>query len=64
MKMPGWYDIISFEDRTQKSFDEPGILKSRDYFNDLIQKEVEQTGVASNRMLLGMITYIINRQQG
>jgi predicted esterase len=51
MKMPGWYDIISFED-VQSGQDEVGILKSRDYFHSLIKSEID-AGIPSNRIVIG-----------
>ena len=53
MRMPGWYDITTFEDLKEKSHDEPGINRSKSYFEALIKKEIEQTGVPSTRMILG-----------
>lgn len=57
MTMPGWYDIsklgrdLDFEEilRTQ---DEPGILRSRDYFNTLIKEQMDQ-GIKPSRIVLG-----------
>ncbi|PWY83450.1 alpha/beta-hydrolase [Aspergillus heteromorphus CBS 117.55] len=57
MTMPGWYDLaklgrdLDFEEsvRTQ---DEPGILRSREYFNTLIKEQVEQ-GIKPSRIVLG-----------
>ncbi|KAJ5180098.1 acyl-protein thioesterase 1 [Penicillium capsulatum] len=57
MSMPGWYDIaklgrdLDFAEavRTQ---DEPGILRSRDFFNTLI-KEQNDKGIPSSRIVLG-----------
>ncbi|CAD6585890.1 MAG: hypothetical protein ASARMPRED_002342 [Alectoria sarmentosa] len=51
MEMPGWYDITSFDDLAQ-AHDQPGILKSRDYFNALIKAEIEK-GIPSSRIVLG-----------
>jgi predicted esterase len=53
MRMPGWYDIVDFDDLQQKSQDEVGILRSRDYFVEMVRKEVAETGVPSTRMVLG-----------
>ncbi|KAF7595009.1 hypothetical protein BBP40_007610 [Aspergillus hancockii] len=57
MSMPGWYDIsklgrdLDFEEalRTQ---DEPGILRSRDYFNTLIKEQIDE-GIKPSRIVLG-----------
>ncbi|KAJ5663175.1 Phospholipase/carboxylesterase [Penicillium longicatenatum] len=57
MAMPGWYDIaklggdldIQESVRTQ---DEPGILRSRDYFNTLIKEEMDK-GIKPSRIVLG-----------
>ena len=43
----------TFDDLAQKSHDETGIVRSRDYIQDLIKKEVESTGIPPSRMLLG-----------
>nr|OQO19254.1 hypothetical protein B0A51_10498 [Rachicladosporium sp. CCFEE 5018] len=51
-RMPGWYDITSFEDLASRSEDEPGILRSQSYFHELIDKEVE-AGIPSERVVLG-----------
>ncbi|KAL8859849.1 MAG: hypothetical protein Q9178_003682 [Gyalolechia marmorata] len=51
MQMPGWYDIIAFNDLTQAQ-DQPGILKSRDYFHSLIKAEIDK-GIPSSRIILG-----------
>jgi len=52
MRMPGWYDITTFNDLQGKSHDEAGILKSRDYFNSLIKAETDK-GIPSSRIILG-----------
>ncbi|KAF9884473.1 hypothetical protein FE257_001734 [Aspergillus nanangensis] len=57
MSMPGWYDItklgrdLNFEEsiRTQ---DEPGILRTREYFNTLIKEQVD-SGIKPSRIVLG-----------
>ncbi|KAL8647790.1 MAG: hypothetical protein Q9226_006283 [Calogaya cf. arnoldii] len=51
MQMPGWYDIIAFNDLAQAQ-DQPGILKSRDYFHSLIKAEIDK-GIPSSRIILG-----------
>ncbi|KAL8969346.1 MAG: hypothetical protein Q9183_002039 [Haloplaca sp. 2 TL-2023] len=58
MQMPGWYDIvrpgtpnIAFNDLAQ-SQDQPGILRSRDYFHSLIKAEIDK-GIPSSRIVLG-----------
>ncbi|MCJ1238174.1 hypothetical protein MMC14_006163 [Varicellaria rhodocarpa] len=52
MAMPGWYDILSFDDLQGRSHDETGILKSREYFSSLINDEVT-SGVPESRIVLG-----------
>ncbi|KAI4176884.1 MAG: hypothetical protein LQ343_000741 [Gyalolechia ehrenbergii] len=52
MQMPGWYDIIAFNDLAQQQ-DQPGILKSRDYFHSLIKAEIDK-GIPSSRIILGI----------
>ncbi|MCJ1417899.1 hypothetical protein MMC32_004244 [Xylographa parallela] len=51
MKMPGWYDITTFND-LQNAHDEVGILRSRDYFNTLVAEEVAK-GIPSTRIVVG-----------
>ncbi|MCJ1374330.1 hypothetical protein MMC20_005562 [Loxospora ochrophaea] len=51
MEMPGWYDVTTFTELGQ-AHDEPGILKSRDYFNSLIKAEVDK-GIPSSRIVIG-----------
>lgn len=53
MTMPAWYDIVTFDDLKEKSHDELGITKSRDYFNNLIQQEISEAGIPSDRIVLG-----------
>jgi predicted esterase len=50
--MPGWYDIKSFGDLTNREEDEEGILKSRDYFHSLIDAEVAK-GIPPSRIVVG-----------
>ncbi|WEW61406.1 alpha/beta hydrolase family protein [Emydomyces testavorans] len=57
MRMPGWYDIATLSvDATQEEFlrqqDEPGILKSRDFFNSLVKEEMDK-GIRPSRIVLG-----------
>ncbi|KAG0157241.1 Acyl-protein thioesterase 1 [Penicillium digitatum] len=57
MSMPGWYDItklgrdMDFEEALRNQ-DEPGILRSRDYFNVLIKEEMDK-GIKASRIILG-----------
>ncbi|KAL8835850.1 MAG: hypothetical protein Q9170_003144 [Blastenia crenularia] len=61
MQMPGWYDIVrlgdtrvrpvAFNDLAQQQ-DQPGILKSRDYFHSLIKAEMDK-GIPSSRIVIG-----------
>src|SRR5436190_18493285 len=51
MRMPGWYDITQFSN-LQGGQDEAGILRSRAYFHDLIQKEIDG-GIPSDRIVIG-----------
>ncbi|CAI7567969.1 Phospholipase/carboxylesterase [Penicillium manginii] len=51
MSMPGWYDISSLGSDL-RSQDEPGITRSRDYFNGLIKEEID-SGIVSTRIVLG-----------
>ncbi|MCJ1314941.1 hypothetical protein MMC15_000255 [Xylographa vitiligo] len=51
MKMPGWYDITTFDD-LQAAHDEVGILRSRDYFNSLVAAEIAK-GIPSTRIVVG-----------
>lgn len=51
MRMPGWYDIMSFDDIQQRE-DEPGIRRSQAYLHSLIATEIEK-GIPSERIVLG-----------
>lgn len=51
MKMPGWYDIKNF-DSLNRSDDEVGVMRTREYVHDLIRKEVEG-GMPARRIILG-----------
>ncbi|KAL1965205.1 hypothetical protein VTN77DRAFT_5959 [Rasamsonia byssochlamydoides] len=57
MTMPGWYDIahlggdLDYEEALRHQ-DEPGIVRSRDYFNTLIKEEVDK-GIKPSRIVLG-----------
>ncbi|KAI9821577.1 MAG: hypothetical protein M1832_003251 [Thelocarpon impressellum] len=53
MRMPGWYDISSFTDLLQKSADEAGILRSRDYIQHLIATEQSTKSIPPSRIVLG-----------
>ena len=52
MRMPGWYDIVSFEGLSGRSEDETGILRSRDYIHSLISTEVAR-GTPPDRIVVG-----------
>ncbi|GAP90238.2 putative acyl-protein thioesterase 1 [Rosellinia necatrix] len=55
MPMPGWFDIASLNggiDDIRSNQDEPGLLRTRDYVNSLIQAEID-AGIPSNRIILG-----------
>ena len=52
MRMPGWYDITSFDELASRSEDEPGILRSQKLFHALIAAEVS-SGIPSDRIVLG-----------
>ncbi|KAL1998924.1 hypothetical protein VTN02DRAFT_5338 [Thermoascus thermophilus] len=57
MTMPGWYDIVKLgRDVQYEEFlrhqDEPGILRSRDYFTSLIKDEINK-GIKPSRIVLG-----------
>ncbi|KAJ5742699.1 uncharacterized protein N7511_011100 [Penicillium nucicola] len=57
MEMPGWYDItklgrdLDFEESVANQ-DEPGILRSREYFNGLVKEEMDK-GIKASRIILG-----------
>ncbi|KAJ5319576.1 hypothetical protein N7541_006053 [Penicillium brevicompactum] len=57
MSMPGWYDIaklgrdLNFEESV-RSQDEPGILRSREYFDTLIKEEMDK-GIKASRIIIG-----------
>ncbi|CAJ2504563.1 Uu.00g119570.m01.CDS01 [Anthostomella pinea] len=55
MAMPGWFDIAALNGRIEDiraHQDENGILQTRDYFNGLIQAEID-SGIPANRIVLG-----------
>lgn len=51
MQMPGWYDIVNF-DTLNRSDDEAGILKTRDYVHGLIRQQIAD-GIPAKRIILG-----------
>ncbi|KAN0071909.1 Phospholipase/carboxylesterase/thioesterase [Elaphomyces granulatus] len=57
MQMPGWYNFeilgggVKLEEFLRRQ-DEPGILRSRNYFNSIIKEEVDK-GVKPSRIVLG-----------
>ncbi|KAI9642079.1 hypothetical protein NHQ30_009950 [Ciborinia camelliae] len=58
MSMPGWYDIVRRTNSTtfsdlQADQDETGIRRSQAYFHSLIQSEIENSKIPSNRIVLG-----------
>ncbi|KAI0192840.1 Phospholipase/carboxylesterase/thioesterase [Astrocystis sublimbata] len=55
MPMPGWFDINALNGRIddfRNNQDEPGLLKTRDYVNGLIQDEID-AGIPANRIIVG-----------
>ncbi|WYZ39348.1 hypothetical protein EsH8_III_001262 [Colletotrichum jinshuiense] len=55
MRMPGWFDIKTLDgtvEALRESEDEPGILASSEYFQNLIQAEVD-AGIPADRIVLG-----------
>ena len=50
-------NVLAFEQTTfsdlAQAHDQPGILKSRDYFNALVKEEIEK-GIPSSRIVIGM----------
>lgn len=52
MSMPSWFDITSLED-VADSEDENGLLKSAGEIKKLVQSEVDNEGVPSNRVVVG-----------
>ncbi|CAK7232599.1 hypothetical protein SBRCBS47491_008326 [Sporothrix bragantina] len=54
-KMPGWYDIASLggsAESLRENEDEAGLVESRDYFQKLVQQEVDN-GIPAERIVLG-----------
>ena len=51
MEMPGWYDILNF-DTLNRSDDEAGILRSRNYLHSLINQQIAD-GIPPSRIILG-----------
>ncbi|KAI0450311.1 phospholipase/Carboxylesterase [Xylaria acuta] len=55
MPMPGWFDIHALNggiDDIRANQDEPGMLRTREYVNGLIQAEID-AGIPANRIVLG-----------
>ncbi|KAI1334683.1 Phospholipase/carboxylesterase [Xylariaceae sp. FL0016] len=55
MPMPGWFDIFALSGKVEDiraNQDEAGILKTRDYINELIQAEVD-AGIPASRIVVG-----------
>ncbi|KAI1116586.1 phospholipase/Carboxylesterase [Nemania sp. NC0429] len=55
MPMPGWFDIAALNggiDDIRSRQDEPGLLRTRDYVNSLIQAEID-AGIPANRIVVG-----------
>ncbi|KAL9115640.1 MAG: hypothetical protein Q9227_000008 [Pyrenula ochraceoflavens] len=50
--MPGWYDITTFDKLAKDAHDEPGIMRSKGVFENIIKEEVD-AGISSNRVILG-----------
>ncbi|KAF2404364.1 acyl-protein thioesterase 1 [Trichodelitschia bisporula] len=51
MRMPGWYDLVSYPAPNQPE-DETGIIRSRDFFQSLIDDEVT-AGIPASRIIIG-----------
>lgn len=56
------YSQTTFDSLAQ-AHDQPGILKSRDYFNSLVKAEVD-AGIDSSRIVLGKAPLSTRRYQG
>ncbi|KAI1150331.1 phospholipase/Carboxylesterase [Nemania diffusa] len=55
MPMPGWFDIAALNggiEDIRSNQDEPGLMKTRDYVNSLIQAEID-AGIPANRIVVG-----------
>ncbi|KAI0403106.1 acyl-protein thioesterase-1-like protein [Xylaria palmicola] len=55
MSLPGWFDVSALNgavDDIRANQDEPGLLRTRDYVNTLIQAEID-AGIPANRIVLG-----------
>jgi len=56
MTMPGWFDVVrlgrDMDSNLERDQDEPGILRSRAYFNSLIKEEIDK-GIKPSRIVLG-----------
>ncbi|KAK5953701.1 hypothetical protein OHC33_004970 [Knufia fluminis] len=50
--MPGWYDITSFSD-LNAVHDEPGIIKSRNYLTGLVDAEINEHKIPSEKIIIG-----------
>lgn len=49
--MPAWYDIKGLSENAEE--DEEGIQKTAQQIVQLIEQEMKQTGIASNKIILG-----------
>ncbi|KKK13884.1 hypothetical protein P175DRAFT_0534647 [Aspergillus ochraceoroseus IBT 24754] len=57
MTMPAWFDIATFGrefdfEEAPKHQDEPGMLRSREYFDSLVKEQIEK-GIKASRIVLG-----------
>lgn len=62
MRMPGWYDIKTFDDLAARQAgaeagaeaeDEAGIVRSQQYVHSLIRAETADKGISPHRIVLG-----------
>ena len=53
MRMPGWYDIPNFNGLTDQHGDEAGLIRSQKHFHSLIQKEMSEKSIPSDRIVIG-----------
>lgn len=54
MKMPSWFDIYGLSEDSRE--DEEGIKKATDYVHNLIEEEINKTGISSDKILLGKVS--------
>eukprot|EP00923_Selenidium_pygospionis_P049486 GHVN01085253.1.p1 GENE.GHVN01085253.1~~GHVN01085253.1.p1 ORF type:complete len:288 (+),score=53.44 GHVN01085253.1:843-1706(+) len=53
MPMPSWYDIASLDEESRETDNSDGIDESRDRINKIIDHEINENKIPSNRIIVG-----------